>query len=203
MATADCLASRRITRWAVVSSSKLPKQRQALTTSFSVGGAEGYLTTGSHEDGQLGELFLKLGKQGSTMAGLMDAFSVAVSIALQYGVPLETYVAKFTGTTFEPSGMTDDPDVRMATSIIDYVFRRVAIDHMDFDTRAAYGVLTAAERRSYVETGSYEEKPASEEPRAISKPVESLPLCVTCGAQMRPAGTCYVCEGCGATSGCS
>ena len=182
---------------------RLPKQRQALTTSFRVGGAEGYLTTGSHEDGQLGEMFLKLGKQGSTMAGLMDAFSVAVSIALQYGVPLETYVAKFTGTTFEPSGMTDDPDVRMTTSIIDYVFRRVAIDHMDFDTRAAYGVLTAAERRSYVETGSYEEKPASEEPRAISKPVESLPLCVTCGAQMRPAGTCYVCEGCGATSGCS
>ena len=185
---------------------RLPKQRQALTTSFRVGGAEGYLTTGSHEDGQLGEMFLKLGKQGSTMAGLMDAFSVAVSIALQYGVPLETYVAKFTGTTFEPSGMTDDPDVRMATSIIDYVFRRVAIDHMDFDTRAAYGVLTAAERRSYVETGSYtpdEEKPASVEPRAISKPVESLPLCVTCGAQMRPAGTCYACEGCGATSGCS
>ena len=185
---------------------RLPKQRQALTTSFRVGGAEGYLTTGSHEDGQLGEMFLKLGKQGSTMAGLMDAFSVAVSIALQYGVPLETYVAKFTGTAFEPSGMTDDPDVRMATSIIDYVFRRVAIDHMDFDTRAAYGVLTAAERRSYVETGSYtpdEEKPASEEPRAISKPVESLPLCVTCGAQMRPAGTCYACEGCGATSGCS
>ena len=185
---------------------RLPKQRQALTTSFRVGGAEGYLTTGSHEDGQLGEMFLKLGKQGSTMAGLMDAFSVAVSIALQYGVPLETYVAKFTGTTFEPSGMTDDPDVRMATSIIDYVFRRVAIDHMDFDTRAAYGVLTAAERRSYVETGSYtpdEEKPASVEPRAISKPVESLPLCATCGAQMRPAGTCYACEGCGATSGCS
>ena len=182
---------------------RLPKQRQALTTSFRVGGAEGYLTTGSHEDGQLGEMFLKLGKQGSTMAGLMDAFSVAVSIALQYGVPLETYVAKFTGTTFEPSGMTDDPDVRMATSIIDYVFRRVAIDHMDFDTRAAYGVLTAAERRSYVETGSYTEKPASEEPRAISKPVESLPLCATCGSQMRPAGTCYACEGCGATSGCS
>ena len=182
---------------------RLPKQRQALTTSFRVGGAEGYLTTGSHEDGQLGEMFLKLGKQGSTMAGLMDAFSVAVSVALQYGVPLETYVAKFTGTAFEPSGMTDDPDVRMATSIIDYVFRRVAIDHMDFDTRAAYGVLTAAERRSYVETGSYEEKPASVEPRAISKPVESLPLCATCGAQMRPAGTCYACEGCGATSGCS
>ena len=182
---------------------RLPKQRQALTTSFRVGGAEGYLTTGSHEDGQLGEMFLKLGKQGSTMAGLMDAFSVAVSVALQYGVPLETYVAKFTGTAFEPSGMTDDPDVRMATSIIDYVFRRVAIDHMDFDTRAAYGVLTAAERRSHVETGSYEEKSASVEPRAISKPVESLPLCATCGSQMRPAGTCYACEGCGATSGCS
>ena len=185
---------------------RLPKQRQALTTSFRVGGAEGYLTTGSHEDGQLGEMFLKLGKQGSTMAGLMDAFSVAVSIALQYGVPLETYMSKFTGTVFEPSGMTDDPDVRMATSIIDYVFRRLAIDHMDFDTRAAYGVLTAAERRSYVETGSYtsdEEKPASVEPRTVSKPVESLPLCATCGSQMRPAGTCYACEGCGATSGCS
>ncbi|MCL8025035.1 vitamin B12-dependent ribonucleotide reductase [Nocardioides bruguierae] len=231
---------------------RLPKSRIARTTSFTVGGAEGYLTSGAHEDGQLGELFLKLGKQGSTLAGVMDAFSIAVSIGLQYGVPLETYVSKFTNLRFEPAGLTDDPDVRMAQSLMDYVFRRLALDYLPFDERQAMGIYSAEERQRYLETGSYEpaeetgsaaelvstppvaaapapvEEAATEESEthavhgekapegaakkahtsaelleAITGTAVDSPLCFTCGTKMRPAGSCYVCEGCGSTSGCS
>lgn len=135
---------------------RLPKSRQSITTSFSVGGAEGYMTSGAHENGELGELFLKLGKQGSTLAGVMDAFSIAVSIGLQYGVPLETFVQKFTNLKFEPAGLTDDSDVRMAQSIMDYVFRRLALDYIDFDTRSALGIHSADERQRYLDTGSHQ-----------------------------------------------
>ena len=102
------------------------------------------MTAGSYPDDGLGEVFLKLGKQGSTLAGVMDAFSIAISIALQYGVPLETYVQKFTNMRFEPAGLTDDPDIRMAQSIIDYIFRRLALDYLPFETRSALGIHTAA-----------------------------------------------------------
>ncbi|GAA3529031.1 ribonucleoside-diphosphate reductase subunit alpha [Aeromicrobium flavum] len=135
---------------------RLPKSRASITTSFSVGGAEGYMTSGAHDDGTLGEIFLKLGKQGSTLAGVMDAFSIAVSIGLQYGVPLETFVTKFTNLKFEPAGLTDDPDVRMAQSIMDYVFRRLALDYIDFDTRSAMSIFSVDERQRYLDTGSYE-----------------------------------------------
>jgi ribonucleoside-diphosphate reductase alpha chain len=108
-------------------------------------------------------VFLKLGKQGSTLAGVMDAFSIAISIALQYGVPLETYVEKFTNMRFEPAGMTDDPDVRMSQSVMDYVFRRLALDYLDFDTRSAYGIYTAEERTRQLDTGSYERVEADEQ----------------------------------------
>src|SRR5689334_24240753 len=134
---------------------RLPKSRVSRTTSFTVGGAEGYLTSGAHDDGQLGEVFLKLGKQGSTLAGVMDAFSIAVSIGLQYGVPLETYVSKFSNLRFEPSGLTDDADVRMAQSIMDYIFRRLALDYLDFEKRQGLGIYSADERQRYLETGSY------------------------------------------------
>ena len=149
---------------------RLPKTRLSRTTSFSVGGAEGYMTSSEYEDGRLGELFLKLGKQGSTLAGVMDAFSIAISIALQYGVPLETYVQKFTNLKFEPAGMTDDPDLRMAQSIIDYVFKRLALDYLSFDERSELGIYTAKERARYVETGSY----LSEEDEAELIESESL-----------------------------
>jgi ribonucleoside-diphosphate reductase alpha chain len=135
---------------------RLPKSRTAITTSFSVGGAEGYMTSGAHEDGSLGEIFLKLGKQGSTLAGMMDAFSIAISISLQYGVPLETFVSKFTNMKFEPAGLTDDPDVRMSQSIMDYTFRRLALDYLDYETRSALGIYSADERQRYLDTGSYE-----------------------------------------------
>ncbi|WP_374999521.1 vitamin B12-dependent ribonucleotide reductase [Aeromicrobium sp. CTD01-1L150] len=135
---------------------RLPKSRTSITTSFSVGGAEGYMTSGAHSDGDLGEIFLKLGKQGSTLSGVMDAFSIAVSIGLQYGVPLETYVSKFTNLQFEPSGLTDDSDVRMSKSIMDYVFRRLALDYLDFETRSALGIYSAEERQRYLDTGSHQ-----------------------------------------------
>jgi len=234
---------------------RLPKRRPSQTTSFSVGGAEGYLTAGSYPDDGLGEIFLKFGKQGSTLAGVMDAFSIAVSIGLQYGVPLETYVEKFTNLRFEPAGLTDDPDIRMAQSIMDYVFRRLALDYLDFETRSYMGIYTAEERARQLETGSYtptddegdvegeletysqsaapatkrepkEEKAVEVEVKsgtgaADARPVEAeihssaellekfqgkaadAPICMTCGTKMRPAGSCYVCEGCGSTSGCS
>ena len=135
---------------------RLPKSRASRTTSFTVGGAEGYMTSGAHDDGELGEIFLKLGKQGSTLAGVMDAFSIAVSIGLQYGVPLETYVSKFTNLRFEPAGLTDDPDVRMSQSIMDYIFRRLALDYMSFEDRSMLGIYSAEERQRHLETGSYE-----------------------------------------------
>ena len=145
---------------------RLPRQRTSLTTSFTVGGADGYITAGSYPGDGLGELFVKLGKQGSTLAGVMDAFSIAISVALQYGVPLETYVQKFTNMRFEPAGMTDDPDIRMAQSMMDYIFRRLALDYLPFETRAAYGIYTTEERTRYLETGSYE-------PVAGEEPVET------------------------------
>ncbi len=115
-------------------------------TRFSVAGAEGYMTASSYPDDGIGEVFLKLGKQGSTLAGVMDAFSMAISVGLQYGIPLESYVAKFTNMRFEPAGLTDDPDIRLASSVMDYIFRRLALDHLPFESRAELGILSAAER---------------------------------------------------------
>ncbi len=214
---------------------RLPKSRPSQTVSFAVGGAEGYLTAGSYPDDGLGEVFLKLGKQGSTLAGVMDAFSIAISIALQHGVPLETYVSKFTNMRFEPAGLTDDPDIRMAQSIVDYIFRRLALDYLPFDTRSALGIYTAEERSRQLDTGSYaptseteddlealaQSVPVTERKPQVTAEVKSdvhsstellesiigvsadAPLCMNCGTKMRPAGSCFVCEGCGSTSGCS
>jgi ribonucleoside-diphosphate reductase alpha chain len=150
---------------------RLPKSRPSTTISFTVGGAEGYMTAGSYPDGGLGEVFIKLGKQGSTLAGVMDAFSIAVSIGLQYGVPLETFVQKFTNFSFEPAGMTDDKDVRMAKSLMDYIFRRLALDNLPADTRQALGILTADERSAALDTGSY---PAVAEVAAPAAPVAEV-----------------------------
>ena len=156
-AAAEAKASRRSSTRPV--RKRLPKSRASRTTSFTVGGAEGYMTSGAHDDGELGEVFLKLGKQGSTLAGVMDAFSIAVCIGLQYGVPLETYVSKFTNMRFEPAGLTDDPDVRMAQSIMDYIFRRLALDYLPFEKRSMLGIYSAEERQRQLETGSYEPSP--------------------------------------------
>jgi ribonucleoside-diphosphate reductase alpha chain len=165
---------------------RLPKQRPSVTTSFSVAGAQGYITSGSYPDDGLGEVFLKLGKQGSTLAGVMDAFSIAVSIGLQYGVPLETFVQKFTNQRFEPSGLTDDPDVRMAHSVMDYIFRRLALDYLPFETRSALGIYTATERQRQLETGSYEELGSDDEGDAMSQGLEIEQL-TTLAPATRPA----------------
>ncbi len=106
----------------------LPRVRPSYTVAFQVGAAEGTLTAGTHADGQLGEIFLRLGKQGSTMAGLTEAFSIVTSLALQHGVPLELITARLRGLRFEPSGLTDDPEIGEVTSIVDYVARRLSTD---------------------------------------------------------------------------
>ncbi|MCA1186072.1 MULTISPECIES: vitamin B12-dependent ribonucleotide reductase [unclassified Saccharopolyspora] len=213
---------------------RLPKKRPSQTVSFTVGGAEGYLHAGSYPDDGLGEIFVKLGKQGSTLAGVMDAFSMSISVGLQYGIPLEFYVSKFQNLRFEPAGMTDDPDVRMAGSVLDYLFRRLALDYLPYEKRAQLGIFTSEERtaqtaeydsgstgggevdldtmRSTVDSSVAESRREGEEPRAGSSTellelrlgkAADAPLCMTCGTKMRPSGSCYLCEGCGSTSGCS
>ena len=210
---------------------RLPKKRPSQTVSFTVGGAEGYLHAGSYPDDGLGEIFVKLGKQGSTLAGVMDAFSMSISVGLQYGIPLEFYVSKFQNLRFEPAGMTDDPDVRIATSVLDYLFRRLALDYLPYEKRAQLGIFTASERTAQV-TSDYSgqsdvdleglrtsvdatpsteiESPKGQQAHSSTELLElhlgkaaDAPLCMTCGTKMRPAGSCYVCEGCGSTSGCS
>ncbi|WP_243789165.1 vitamin B12-dependent ribonucleotide reductase [Saccharopolyspora gloriosae] len=213
---------------------RLPKKRPSQTVSFTVGGAEGYLHAGSYPDDGLGEIFVKLGKQGSTLAGVMDAFSMSISVGLQYGIPLEFYVSKFQNLRFEPAGMTDDPDVRMAGSVLDYLFRRLALDYLPYEKRAQLGIFTSDERtaqtadygsgsasggevdldtmRSTVESSASDSR-RDEDGRGAGSSTELLelrlgkaadaPLCMTCGTKMRPSGSCYLCEGCGSTSGCS
>src|SRR5206468_6362240 len=129
---------------------RLPKKRPSQTLSFTIGGAEGYLHAGSYPDDGLGEIFVKLGKQGSTLAGVMDAFSMSISVGLQYGIPLEFYVSKFSNLRFEPAGMTDDPDLRIATSVLDYLFRRLALDYLPYEKRAQLGIFSAEERSAQV-----------------------------------------------------
>jgi ribonucleoside-diphosphate reductase alpha chain len=155
---------------------RLPKSRPSSTTSFTVGGAEGYLTAGSYPDGGLGEVFLKLGKQGSTLAGVMDAFSIAVSIGLQYGVPLETYVQKFTNVSFEPAGLTDDKDIRMAKSLMDYIFRRLALDYLPYETRSALGIHSTDERNAELDANSSYGAPAAVESAAPAVETETEPV---------------------------
>ncbi len=195
---------------------RLPKQRPSQTFSFQVGDAEGYLTAGEYPGDGLGEIFVKLGKQGSTLSGVMDALAISVSIGLQYGVPLEVYVRKFTNMRFEPAGMTDDPEVRFATSIVDYLFRRLAIEYLPIDRRQALGIYTMGERAA-LEAGAPAPQPWSAPltdttgrtilPADRPAPVDDMhgdaPMCYQCGVAMIRAGSCHCCPQCGTTSGCS
>ncbi len=194
---------------------RLPQSRPAITTSFRVGDAEGYITAGSYPDDGLGEIFLKASKQGSTLSGIMDAFSIAVSVGLQYGVPLEDYASKFINMKFEPSGLTNDPDIRFASSIVDYVFRRLALDHLTPEQRDVLGIRSIDERKEEAQRKIGQLEDPSEQPSLLppAQPVEIVektsartldaPLCYQCGSKMQPAGSCYVCGSCGSTSGCS
>ena len=212
---------------------RLERRRNSHTTSFKVGGLDGYMTVGEFEDGRPGEIFLKMSKQGSTLSGVMDAFSVAISIGLQYGVPLETFVSKYINQRFEPSGLTDDAEIRMAQSLTDYIFRRLALDYLPLEVREQYGIFSVEERTKMVdEHGGGAAAPVAEaapaapvEPAAPANTVPLLtsdieadllkeraaaqtadaPDCSVCHTAqfMRRAGACYVCSECGTSSGCS
>ena len=202
---------------------RLPRRRVSTTFAFRVADCEGYVTVGEYEDGRPGEVFIKVSKQGSTLAGIMDAFSISISLGLQHGVPLATYVRKYVNMKFEPSGMTDDADLRIATSLVDYIFRRLALDYLSKDEREELGVLSTSERiqptlpevaeQATPSVGVsaqptfinvVERLSTSERPTLLSREEQrDAPMCYQCGNAMQRAGSCYVCSSCGATSGCS
>ena len=197
---------------------RLPRRRVSTTFAFRVADCEGYVTVGEYEDGRPGEVFIKVSKQGSTLAGIMDAFSISISLGLQHGVPLATYVRKYVNMKFEPSGMTDDADLRIATSLVDYIFRRLALDYLDPSEREELGVLSTSERIQPTLPEVVEQATPSvgvsvqqtlvdmsdKTSATLSRsPQLDAPMCFQCGNAMQRAGSCYVCSSCGATSGCS
>ncbi|MFQ5351059.1 MAG: vitamin B12-dependent ribonucleotide reductase, partial [Thermoanaerobaculia bacterium] len=179
---------------------KLPDERQALTHKFSINGHEGYLTVGLYENGQPGEIFLVMAKEGSTISGLMDAFATAVSIALQYGVPLPTLVDKFTHTRFEPSGFTNNPEIPIAKSMMDYIFRWLASKFLNREDQQAAGVVLR-DADALLEATAPD--PAAGPPKVAFLYQQDAPSCHDCGSIMVRNGTCYKCLNCGSTSGCS
>jgi len=190
---------------------RLPRRRRSSTFAFRVADCEGYVTVGEYDDGRPGEVFIKVSKQGSTLAGIMDAFSISISLGLQHGVPLATYVRKYVNMKFEPAGITDDAELRIATSLVDYVFRRLALDYLTLGEREELGVLSSDERTQPTLPGVEEVatptagiNPAPAAPTLISRAEQAdAPYCYSCGDSMQRAGSCYVCSSCGTTSGCS
>ncbi len=210
---------------------RLPRKRRSSTFAFKVADCEGYVTVGEYDDGRPGEVFMKVSKQGSTLAGIMDAFSIAVSLGLQHGVPLSTYVRKYTNMRFEPAGITDDADLRIATSLVDYIFRRLALDYLSEDERSELGVLSTSERMqptlpgmedagvvssgiqddlmpgvpmvSGAATPIVRESSTADTAALVGNKAKDAPMCYECGNVMQPSGSCYVCTSCGTTSGCS
>jgi ribonucleoside-diphosphate reductase alpha chain len=205
---------------------KLPRTRTSRTFEFRVADCKGFVTVGEYEDGRPGEIFVRVSKQGSTLAGIMDAFAISVSHGLQYGVPLRSFVEAFTGMRFEPAGMTDDPDIRIANSLMDYLFRKLAVLYLSPEERAELNILTTQERmqptlpgveETVVETRQGSELPA--DPPSIESAStlfehekatittefrhSDAPMCMQCGVQMIRAGSCHACPSCGTTSGCS
>jgi ribonucleoside-diphosphate reductase alpha chain len=185
---------------------KMPRTRRGRTFEFRVADCKGFATIGEYDGGQPGEIFLTVSKQGSTMAGVMDAFAKSVSYGLQYGVPLRAFVEAFTNMRFEPAGMTDDPDIRFASSIMDYLFRRLAIEYMTYDERAELGIFSVDERLQPTLPGVEEQVTPTSQGSDLApdpKSVSDAPLCMQCGVSMVRSGSCYVCTSCGSTSGCS
>jgi ribonucleoside-diphosphate reductase alpha chain len=197
---------------------RLPRRRNSKTFAFRVADCEGYVTVGEYEDGRPGEVFINVSKQGSTLAGIMDAFSISLSLGLQHGVPLATFVRKFANMKFEPAGITDDPELRIATSLIDYISRRLALDYLPVQDRTDLGILSTVERTQPTLPGVEEMATPSvglvddglspgigagaAQPMARAEQLDA-PLCYSCGNTMQRAGSCYVCGSCGSTSGCS
>jgi ribonucleoside-diphosphate reductase alpha chain len=210
---------------------KLPRDRASRTFEFRVADCKGFVTVGEYDDGRPGEIFIRVSKQGSTLAGIMDSFAIAISHGLQYGVPMRSYVETYTGMRFEPAGMTDDSEIRIATSLVDYLFRKLALRYLTPAERAELGIFSVEERlqptlpgveETVVETRQGSELPADppsiesasalaglEAPSAASVPqplavkAHDAPMCMQCGVQMMRAGSCHACPSCGTTSGCS
>jgi ribonucleoside-diphosphate reductase alpha chain len=190
---------------------RLPDERSAITHKFDIAGHEGYIIAGMYEDGQPGEIFITMSKEGSTISGLMDSFATAISIALQYGVPLRGLVDKFSHMRFEPSGFTKNPDIPMAKSIMDYIFRWLASKFLDGNAQQEVGIVKQeaeeeAPVKKVVSIASH--PPRGGAPVATISSVTSLyqqdaPPCPDCGAIMIRSGACYKCMNCGAVSGCS
>ena len=179
---------------------KLPDERQSITHKFNINGHEGYITVGLYEDGQPGELFIKMSKQGSTISGIMDSFALAVSMALQYGVPLKELVGKFIHTRFEPSGITDNKDIKFARSVMDYIFTWMALKYLNSEDQEEFGV------KSFQKTlvGISQEKERKKDDKGFTIDLqEDSPPCFICGSIMIRSGSCYKCVNCGSTSGCS
>jgi ribonucleoside-diphosphate reductase alpha chain len=203
---------------------KLPKIRQAKTFSYKLSGSSGYVTVGEYDDGTPGEIFLRIAKQGSTLAGIMDALAISVSHGLQFGVPLKDYVKSFTNMSFTPSGLTDDEEIRTASSIVDYVFRRLALSYLSFDDLLELGLKSFDDMPtnqtsllSDVNIQNIEIENVApmiiEETKTMASDIstptkssasdDSAPLCFNCGNKTQRAGSCYVCTACGSTTGCS
>jgi ribonucleoside-diphosphate reductase alpha chain len=210
---------------------RMPRERQSITHKFSIGGHEGYITAGMYEDGTVGEIFLTdIGKEGSTLRGMMNSFATAISISLQYGVPLETLVRKFSYMRFEPEGMTSNPEIPFAKSMPDYIMRWLASRFLDVDLQEELGILTPAVRaRKAAEDAASSHlgdtaSPASAAPAGdateASRPASSAltddppvmpavrrgldlgPACQQCGGMMQRTGSCYTCSSCGFNTGC-
>jgi ribonucleoside-diphosphate reductase alpha chain len=179
---------------------KLPDERQSITHKFSIAGHEGYVTVGLYEDGTPGEIFLTMSKEGSSISGLMDSFATSVSLALQYGVPLQVLVRKFSHARFEPSGWTGNRDIPHAKSVMDYIFRWLALKFLPAEA-------LPAEEKSMA-NGNAHPAPAAAQPvpgsngHSYASLQEDAPPCSECGSIMVRAGACYRCMNCGATSGC-
>ena len=199
---------------------RLPRTRASRTFEFRVADCKGFVTVGEYADGRPGELFIRVSKQGSTLAGIMDAFAISVSHGLQYGVPLSAFVGALVGMRFEPAGITDDPEVRIANSLVDYLFRRLALEYLPYQERMELGVLGTSERTQPTLPGveevgvetvqGHDVEPDPPTHHAVAAPVAEplrpatdAPLCMTCGVVMTRAGSCFVCQECGTTSGCS
>jgi len=209
---------------------RMPKERQSITHKFSIAGHEGYITAGMYEDGSVGEIFLTdIGKEGSTLRGMMNAFATSVSIALQYGVPLETLVRKFSYMRFDPEGATGNPEIPFAKSMPDYIMRWLASRFLDVDVQEELGILTPEVRARKAAQdalmrgdtaappadappangGNGKSKPAAsaltDEPPVIPAKLQGLdlgPACGQCGGMMQRTGSCYTCSSCGNNTGC-
>jgi ribonucleoside-diphosphate reductase alpha chain len=177
---------------------RLPQDTQSIRHKFDIAGHEGYIHVGLYEDGTPGELFIKIAKEGSTISGLMDTIGILTSMALQYGVPLDVLVSKFSHVRFEPSGFTKNPEIPIAKSLIDYIFRFLGSKFMSPDQHAAVGLISREDPEL-----PHKPLPAGPEGSLGFSPQSDAPSCADCGAIMIRNGSCYKCLNCGATSGCS